>query len=948
MIHLTVYNSSNEPFILDLNEAEAIYLNKQFSSISDFTTRGGYSRDFRIPMTSRNSEFFSAIWNPNETNFNFKTRVKATVTVDTIPIAEGHIQVKRVYSKGERWHEADIVFFSTVPNLISAIGSKKIAELTNISDLNHEMIFANVPTPSTTPDNVVRYGLTDRGQKWSELESDWALGGRPIFSTTNPLYVGELTPFVRIKWLFDEVFSDAGFTYESSSLGTTIQRYYMPFITGKDIKTVETTDSAYFNLAADDATNLASGTFDLGDISMVEYADNGGNVDANFIFTAPYAASFQFGVKFNTHLNDWTSFQFGNSSFAVSLRDVDTGEILWSASAPEYWYATENYFTPTLTLAYGQRVEMIYVLQDYVYYDTGSASWYTYNDHIVDLGTGFSLIAASSGVILQGGTFNAALNAPDYGQADLVRDIVRMHNLVMIPDENNPNHIIIETMDDYLQSGGSADWTKKLDYEKDVVLYAPVDEQKKRFRWTYKAGNEYLSQLFVTVGKRVFGDYELYQTNNDFATGEEVMELGFSSTPLNEVANTNLPIPKFVDSQGAFVNVGARCLYLADVEPNIAIYNEVSEVGEFVTISSFSHSATLIPEVNVEDLNFAPETYLQQYIAFPYNNLFNRFWRRYYNEIYDEQSRIMEAYFTLDLNDYKSIQFSDVIYIKDSYWRVLEISDYVVGKMVSTKCKLIKIIDIPAACGYTPETSTIDGQILFTDGVDSGLDGSQSCCELYGYTWNENSEKCFAFGGSGRPSQVSNESFEVVEKPIVRGNGNVVEIGGYDSQVLGDFNQVKSDASGSLVVGQGIYAKQRGVHFGVNQSLGKSQGGLLSFSGAGTYSTSGDKIEIKLNDTDRLNLDNGTTWLCELSVVVSQNASTKHSAVFAFHIYKNTTAAVSSINTITQVGSLNTLEGSVDVSTDTAQHRLKVGMTGGSGYPYTVEISGILKYTQIK
>ena len=938
MIHLTVYNSANEPFILDLNEAESIYLNKQFSSISDFTTRGGYSRDFRIPMTSRNSEFFSAIWNPNETNFNFKTRVKATVTVDTIPIAEGHIQVKRVYSKGERWHEADIVFFSTVPNLISAIGSKKISELTNISDLNHEMIYANVPEPSTTPANAVKYGLTDRGQKWSELESDWAAGARPIVSTTNPLYVGDLTPFVRIKWLFDEVFSDAGFTYESSSLGTTIQRYYMPFITGKDIKTVEGADVAFFNLAADDATNLSEGTYDLTSISMVEYADNGGNVDANFVFTAPYAASYQFGVTFGTYLNDWTTNLVNNNFYSVSIKDVDTGIILWGTFATEYWYPTENYFTPTLNLAYGQRVQMRFKLNEYN----------TFDDHIVSYGSGFKLLATNSAVILQEGTFNAALNAPDYGQAELVRDIVRMHNLVMIPDENNPNHIIIETMDDYLQSGGSADWTKKLDYEKDVVLYAPVDEQKKRFRWTYKAGGEYLSQLFVTIGKRVFGDYELYQTNNDFATGEEVIELGFASTPLNEVANTNLPIPKFVDSLGAFVNVGARCLYEADVTPSIAVYDEVAEEGVLTSVYSFSHSDGLIPEVSNDDLNFAPETYLQQYIAFPVNNLFNRFWRRSYNEIYDEQSRIMEAYFTLDLNDYKSIQFSDVIYIKDSYWRVLEISDYVVGKMTNTKCKLIKIIDIPEACGFTPNASAADGQILFTDGVNTGLDGSQSCCELYGYTWNSNVDKCYAFGGSGRPSQVTNESFEVVEKPIVRGNGNVVEIGNNESQVLGDFNTVKSEASGSLVIGQGVYAKQRGVHFGVNPSLAKSQGGLLSFSGAGTYSATGDKVEIFLNNVDRLNLDDGTTWLCELSVVVSQNASTKHSAVFAFHIYKNTTAAVSAITTITQVGSLNTLGGSVDVVTDTAQHRLAVGMTGGSGYPYTVEISGILKYTQIK
>jgi hypothetical protein len=946
MIHLTLYDSSNNPFILDLNEAESIYLNKQFSSISDFTTRGGYSRDFRIPMTARNSEFFSSIWNPNEVGFNFKTRVKAVVSVDTIPIAQGHIQVKKVYSKGERWHEADIVFFSTVPNLISAIGSKKISELTQITELNHSMIYENVPEPFVS--SVLLYGLTDRGQKWSELESDWAAGGRPIASTTNPLYVGDLTPFVSIKWLFDEVFSDAGFTYESSSLTTLIKDYFMPFVTGKDIKTVETNESAYFLLAADDATNLASGTFELNAIPTVEYADNGGNVSAAFVFTAPFSASYQFGVTVKTFLNDWTTFQFGNNSFSVSIRDASTNEILWTASAPEYWYATENYFTPTLLLSFGQQIEMVFTLQDYTYYDQATDDWYTFNDHIVDLGTGFKLLATSSAVILQGGTFDAALNAPDYGQAELVRDMVKMHNLVIIPDENNPTHVIIETMDDYLQSGGSADWTKKLDYEKDVVLYAPVDEQKKKFRWTYKAGNEYLSQLFVTIGKRVFGDYELYQTNNDFATGEEVMELGLSSTPLNEVANTALPIPKFVDSQGAFVNVGARCLYLTDVEPTVAVYDEVADEGVLTPIYSFSHSDALIPEVFNDDLNFAPETYLQAYTAFPVNNLFNRFWRRYYNEIYDEQSRIMEAYFTLDLNDYKSIQFSDVIYIKDSYWRVLEISDYVVGQRVSSKCKLIKIIDIPEACGFTPNASAEDGQILFTDGVNTGLDGSQSCCELYGYTWNADTEKCYAFGGGDRPSQVSNRSFEAVSQPTVRGNGNVVEIGANDSQVLGDFNRVVSAASGSLVVGQGVDAKYRGVHFGVNPSLGKSQGGLLSFSGAGTYAATGDKVEIKLNGVDRLNLDNGTMWLCELSVVMSQNASTKHSAVFSFHIYKNTTAAVSAITTITQIGSLNTLAGSVDVSTDTAQHRLQIGMSGGSGYPYTVEISAILKYTQIK
>jgi hypothetical protein len=947
MIHLTVYDDDNNPFILDLIEAESIYLTKIFSNITDFAARGGFSRDFRIPVTKRNAQFFSNIWNPNETEFSFKRKINARITDDTIPVATGYVQVKKVYSKGDNWHEIEIVFFSMFPNLISAIGTKKISELTDLPNLNHEMIFDNVPEPFVSA--IVKYGLTDRGQKWSENPTDWDAGGRPIASTQNPLYVGDLTPFVQVQYLFDQVFADAGFTYETDSMNNILKNYYIPFIVSKDILTTETPETAYFSLASDDGGTLSSGTgYNLTSISMVEYADNGGNVDANFVFTAPYASAYQFGVKVNIAMGDWDSFYTGYNTFTVFIRDVDTSEILWTAEGVENGNYTENYFTPTLTLAYGQRIEMMFTLIDKSYFNVDTNEWDEFVVHDLYYGTGFSLIATSSGIILQGGEFNAPKNAPDYAQVDLIRDIIKLHNLVLIPDENNPTHIVIETMESYLSSGASVDWTRKQDLEKDIVLYAPTDEQKKIFRWSYKAGNEYLSQLFVTAGKRIYGDYELYQTNNDFATGQDGIELQLSSTPLNEVANTNLPIPKFVDSQGAFVNAGARMLYVTELEPSIAVYNEVDEVGEFKSISHFSHSSTSIPDVASFDLNFAPETYLQNYLAHPVNNMWNLYWRRYYNELYSDESRIMESYFELSPSDFIAIQFSDVIFVKDSYWRLLEISDFNVGKKTSVKCKLAKIISIPEACGFTPYVSIASGQIMFTDGVDTNLAGSKSCCELYGYTWNQESEKCYAFGNNGRPSQISNESFVAVNKPIVRGTANIVESGNDITQVIGNRNIVKSSANGSLVLGDGAIVKEKGFHLSNANIAGKSQGGLLIFSGAGSYAASASKIEIKLNGVDRLNLDDGAMWLCELSVVMSQNASTKQSAIFAFHIYKDTTAAASAVTTITQVGSLNTLGASIDVISDTARHRLSIGMTGGSGYPYAVEITAVLKYTQIK
>ncbi len=75
--------------------------------------------------------------------------------------------------------------------------------------------------------------------------------------------------------------------------------------------------------------------------------------------------------------------------------------------------------------------------------------------------------------------------------------------------------------------------------------------------------------------------------------------------------------------------------------------------------------------------------------------------------------------------------------MKDSWWRILEITDYGISLGDTTKVKLARLVDLGLDCTFKPYASTISGQILFSDGEgNTGLTGNEFCCERYGYYWN--------------------------------------------------------------------------------------------------------------------------------------------------------------------------------------------------------------------
>jgi hypothetical protein len=190
-----------------------------------------------------------------------------------------------------------------------------------------------------------------------------------------------------------------------------------------------------------------------------------------------------------------------------------------------------------------------------------------------------------------------------------------------------PNLIEVEPFVDYIGSGATRDWTGKMDIssDKDVVIYSTADIQNRQLTFTYKAGGEYLSEIFTKQGSRVYGEREIDNTENDFATSNRSVELELRSTPSNEINSTSIPVPKFVTEAGVYVAPQARMLFNGGTA-EIAVYDEGTLAGAMTNVSILSHYSDINPTLTDEDLNFNVETPLQVITASPFNNLNIVYW----------------------------------------------------------------------------------------------------------------------------------------------------------------------------------------------------------------------------------------------------------------------------------------------------------------------------------
>tara|TARA_R110000751_G_scaffold6755_5_gene28525 strand:+ start:4419 stop:6680 length:2262 start_codon:yes stop_codon:yes gene_type:complete len=728
MLRLVVWNSAEtSQHTIELYDHAPVNLNYQFADVSQINkTQGSYSQTFRIPATKQNKDFFGSIDKPNIedtsdliiSNYSVKQKIKASLSYNTIPLMNGYVQIKAVYIQKKDFADIELIFFGDTIDLSTALREKKIADLTT-NTIDHTLDYNTVIFSwnlATLSGNIV-YGFMDKGRNWTFAE-----GQTPPYTSTSALYLGDYTPYVRAKWLIDRIMSEAGYTYDSVLFDSVdFSKIYLPAyngsITPRSADNDAETQVAGVGLASDYAITTSYALIPLLDTASggYDYSNNWNNT--SYIWTAPYTCHVTF-------------------TMAINPTPVSTGSVtsqIWkNGLLPVLQLNGFGQFTWTIDVVVGDTLAM--------YSKESGGSITLQSNSVGDFNATFFRIDSVSEP-LQGQDVDMSLNFPDIKQIDFLMGLQKMYNLVFVPDNRKPNHLIIEPYQDYISTGTKKDWTNKIDYNKDVVITPTTDIQKNVFDWENSAGQDFINLSVQESAGRVYGRHRIEDKENDFATGEAKVQTQFAPYIMSNIPSSSIAIHRCIDKEGNGVqDPKARLAYYNGMDTSVGdvyLYNDALVIQNAGLLPNFSNYNAISPTVANNDLNFGFERAFIFLNSHPVNTQYYRYWMGFVNELYSADSRLLTAYIKLTRADIQDFEFSDRIYIKDTYYRILKISNYDATTGGVVKVDFIKILsDVPDCADLPTGQRTYDpslGAITFNGGVADY--GSKACCERYGYVW---------------------------------------------------------------------------------------------------------------------------------------------------------------------------------------------------------------------
>lgn len=347
-------------------------------------------------------------------------------------------------------------------------------------------------------------------------------------------------------------------------------------------------------------------------------------------------------------------------------------------------------------------------------------------------------------------------------QKDIITDLIKRYNLYIEVDPDNPKLLIMNTKNNFFKDGEILDWSDKKDYSYQDEIEFLSELQFKSLLLTYKEDTDSVNADYKQKTGKIYGQKE-FIFDNDFTKGEKIVESPFSPTPLIPTDfGAVVPAIDIYEPKG-----NARVLYwgglknLRDASGRLSSgqwklsYKIIQDTGN--TFSTFDNSLFLDkypyaghfndPFEPTIDINFelSDSLYYNNFIDTTNNNLYNRYWSDYINQI--KEGKLLTTRLFLDERDISYIKdhFNSRIFIDNAYYYVNRIKDYKPFRNEATEVELVKIKDgldfIPtiklrdnnnnlSLCPSDIVIRSISKKATYVS--QSGATVSQACCAALG------------------------------------------------------------------------------------------------------------------------------------------------------------------------------------------------------------------------
>ena len=275
---------------------------------------------------------------------------------------------------------------------------------------------------------------------------------------------------------------------------------------------------------------------------------------------------------------------------------------------------------------------------------------------------------------------------------DVLKGIIDLFNLVIIPVPGSKTQLEIHTFDDWFNSGTQVNWNDKWDTSIRRSLTHPVADQPKKLLFQNVEDEDRLSKLALDSDPNYqYGTLEVI-AGNTISQGEETVGSYFGPTVLaSQTTGPNLTLSdstfvfphlyKFENSEQQSYKFKPRIGYKTsnDLQSNIFIGDPSSSTQVSGSYFTLSNTETINSTANTQNLLFN-STYTS-YIpgAFNQNNSvsqFTTYWKTYIDSLYWDEGRKVTLDVKFEQNEYRNIQLNDIIFIKDTQYRINKIKGF--------------------------------------------------------------------------------------------------------------------------------------------------------------------------------------------------------------------------------------------------------------------------------
>lgn len=723
-------------------EDDRILINKRIVDIENPEQKtADWSQSFMIENTAEVNKLFGSIFevnldiqNTSEVNFttDFNPNLKASIVIlnDNAVVFRGYCQMEDIIILDDNKIHYSIIAIAGQGNFFNDIKNKTLDDL-DFSDLNHTWTRANIEaswTPTLGTGYVypmIDYGLTTDYNKWTSTA---------------------FRPAVFVKDIIDRMFVSAGWSYSSSFFTSTrFKSLIIPFsaenlfIDNDEIYDrsflISNSGSITYTLAAFMGSLLSASP-------IIFNTDSGGDLHntigsdydtATGKWTCATSGNYSFGIEITLNqINNSGSYAatgtvnitlMKDSGGTITFHDSIVATFTYPAASSTSGYVNISYTSLPLNIDSGDdiywvvnqgrlRISGAYVYSSGSNIDVGiSANGY------------FSLIPQSN--LFYGDTIDMnALLPNDIKQKDFIISLSKMFNLYF--DQTDEKTLLIEPREDYFTSD-TVDWTGKLDIGQDVKFTPMGMSQQKRYKFTYTEDGDLKNDEYLKAYQQVYGT-ALIDIVTDFLTETKEIKTSFAATPLsNALAGTNNRIisdMRFYD--GTNVKSGQtklRILYWGGMLPcsTWLLYTNAIVSGGASSKTSYPYAGHLDnPYTPTFDLCYSqPEAVFYNNniggggdVSYTDSNLYTQYWYKNIREITNKNSKVLEAMFNLSIFDFLTLSFRKQYFIKDAYYRLLEVIDYDIQGDSLVKCRLLKV---DREQGYTTSSKLLRGGTAIFD-----------------------------------------------------------------------------------------------------------------------------------------------------------------------------------------------------------------------------------------